>query len=63
MRPVLVTNAGCPGAAALRSDPDPYRPELVIDDLDELAALVGTPQEVTRRDPDDGWACRSPAPA
>jgi putative hydrolase of the HAD superfamily len=41
MRPVLVTNAGWPGAAPLRSDPDPYRPELVIDDLAELPALLG----------------------
>ncbi|HEX5205471.1 HAD family hydrolase [Paractinoplanes rhizophilus] len=40
MRPILVTNAGCPEAAAYRSDPDPYRPELVVDDLDGLRALL-----------------------
>jgi putative hydrolase of the HAD superfamily len=40
MRPVLVTNARYPGAAAHRADPDPYRPEDVIDDLDELRNLV-----------------------
>jgi putative hydrolase of the HAD superfamily len=39
MRPVLVTNAAYPGAAALRTDPDSYRPELVVADLDELPAL------------------------
>ena len=40
MRPVLVSNAAYPDAAALRSDPDPYRPDLVVDDLNELAALL-----------------------
>jgi len=40
MRPVLVSNAAYPGAAARRSDPDPYRPDLVIADLDGLSALV-----------------------
>jgi HAD superfamily hydrolase (TIGR01509 family) len=40
MRPVLVTNAGYPGAGAYRSDPDVYRPEHVIDDLTELAGLL-----------------------
>jgi len=40
MRPVLVSNAGYPGADAYRSDPDPYRPDLVIADLDELPALI-----------------------
>ena len=40
MRPILVTNAAYPGAAAFRSDPDTYRPELVVDDLDELPALL-----------------------
>jgi hypothetical protein len=39
-RPVLVTNARYPGAAAHRADPDPCRPEDVIDDLDELRNLV-----------------------
>jgi HAD superfamily hydrolase (TIGR01509 family) len=40
MRPVLVTNAGYPGADALRTDPDAYRPDDAIDDLAELAALI-----------------------
>jgi putative hydrolase of the HAD superfamily len=42
MRPVLVSNAAYPGAEAYRSDPDPYRPDLVVDDLDELLALTRT---------------------
>jgi putative hydrolase of the HAD superfamily len=41
MRPVLVSNAAYPAAAALRSDPDTYRPELVIEDLAELPAVIG----------------------
>ncbi|MGK5679267.1 HAD family hydrolase [Actinoplanes sp. URMC 104] len=40
MRPVLVTNAAWPEAATLRTDPDPYRPGSVIDDLAELPAVV-----------------------
>jgi len=40
MRPVLVTNTAHPGAAALRSDPDPFRPEHVIADLDQLPGLI-----------------------
>lgn len=40
MRPVLVTNAAYPGATARRDDPDPYLPESVIADLDELPALI-----------------------
>ena len=40
MRPVLVTNAAFPEVGALRSDPDDYRPEAVIDDLTELPALL-----------------------
>jgi len=40
MRAVLVTNATCPEAAAHRHDPDPYRPEFVIGDLDHLENLV-----------------------
>lgn len=40
MRPVLVTNAGYPGVGDLRSDPDRYRPDLVIDELDELIDLI-----------------------
>jgi putative hydrolase of the HAD superfamily len=43
MRPVLITNAGYPGAGAFRSDPDTYRPEFAIDDLVELPALIGPP--------------------
>jgi FMN phosphatase YigB (HAD superfamily) len=39
MRPVLVTNAGYPGAHAHRVDPDDYVPELVIDDLASLLDL------------------------
>lgn len=42
MRPVLVTNAAYPAAAARRSDPDPYRPDLMIDDLAALHALIGS---------------------
>jgi FMN phosphatase YigB (HAD superfamily) len=42
MRPVLVTNVAYPDAAALRSDPDPYTPELAIPDLDALPPLIGT---------------------
>jgi putative hydrolase of the HAD superfamily len=41
MRPVLVTNVGYPGADAFRTDPDAYRPEHAIDELDELPALLG----------------------
>ena len=40
MRPVLVSNAAYPGAEAYRSDPDPYRPDRVIADLDALPALI-----------------------
>ncbi len=40
MRPVLVTNAAYPEVLELRSDPDSYRPDLVIDDLNELLALL-----------------------
>ncbi|WP_213013535.1 HAD family hydrolase [Paractinoplanes toevensis] len=42
MRPVLVTNAAYPDAAALRSDPDPYTPDLTIPDLDALPGLIET---------------------
>jgi putative hydrolase of the HAD superfamily len=51
MRPVLVTNAGYPGATALRDDPDSFVPELVIDDLFELKALVGRSATTRRREP------------
>jgi putative hydrolase of the HAD superfamily len=40
MRPVLVTNAGHPGAHTFRDDPDTFVPELAIDDLTELPALL-----------------------
>ncbi|MEV6843452.1 HAD family hydrolase [Actinoplanes sp. NPDC051411] len=40
MRPVLVTNAAYPEAGPLRTDPDAYRPDAVIDDLAELPALL-----------------------
>lgn len=40
MRPVLVTNAGHPGVTAFRDDPDPYLPDLAIDDLPELPGLL-----------------------
>jgi putative hydrolase of the HAD superfamily len=43
MRPVLVTNAGYPGATAFRDDPDTFRPEFVVDDVAEVPALVGKP--------------------
>ncbi|MCU7726737.1 HAD family hydrolase [Actinoplanes sp. KI2] len=42
MRPVLVSNAGYPGVHDYRTDPDPYRPDLVIADLDELPTLIGS---------------------
>jgi putative hydrolase of the HAD superfamily len=42
MRPVLVSNAAYPEAAARRTDPDTYRPELVVADLDALPALIGS---------------------
>jgi putative hydrolase of the HAD superfamily len=47
MRPVLVTNAGYPGATAFRDDPDPFVPDFVVDDLDQLPALVGAPSRAT----------------
>jgi putative hydrolase of the HAD superfamily len=40
MRPVLVTNAAYPEVRELRSDPDSYRPDVVIEDLNELVALL-----------------------
>jgi putative hydrolase of the HAD superfamily len=41
MRPVLVTNAGYPGAATFRDDPDTFVPDLAVDDVTEIPALVG----------------------
>jgi putative hydrolase of the HAD superfamily len=40
MRPVLITNAGHPGAHAFRVDPDAFVPRLSIDDITALPALV-----------------------
>jgi putative hydrolase of the HAD superfamily len=40
MRPVLVTNAAHPEAAALRSDPDTYRPDLAVADLNDLPSAM-----------------------
>jgi putative hydrolase of the HAD superfamily len=40
MRPVLVTNAGYPGANAFRDDPDTFVPEHIVDDVAEVPALV-----------------------
>ncbi|MEU4618780.1 HAD family hydrolase [Actinoplanes sp. NPDC023801] len=42
MRPVLVTNAAWPAAAALRSDPDVYLPDHRIDDMDGLLPLLAS---------------------
>lgn len=41
MRPVLVTNAGYPGAGIHRVDPDTYLPEHRIEELTALIRLVG----------------------
>ncbi len=40
MRPVLVTNAGYPGAGRWRDDPDAYVPENRVDDLTGLIRLL-----------------------
>jgi putative hydrolase of the HAD superfamily len=40
MRPVLVTNAAFPEVRELRTDPDAYCPDAVIDDLTELPNLI-----------------------
>ncbi|MER7276613.1 HAD family hydrolase [Dactylosporangium sp. NPDC000244] len=40
MRPVLVTNAGYPGAAAHRDDPDSFVPADTVEDLEGLRSLV-----------------------
>jgi hypoxanthine phosphoribosyltransferase len=37
--PVLVTDAGYPGAGAYRDDPDPFRPDLVVRDVSDLLAV------------------------
>jgi putative hydrolase of the HAD superfamily len=44
MRPVLITNAGHPGAAAYRDDPDSHVPDVSVDDIDEVPAVVGHPE-------------------
>jgi putative hydrolase of the HAD superfamily len=43
MRPVLVTNAGWPEAASYRDDPDTHVPDLAVDDVSEILALVPSP--------------------
>ncbi|MGH3712087.1 MAG: HAD family hydrolase [Micromonosporaceae bacterium] len=40
MRPVLITNAGYPGAAGHRYQPDELRPDDAVDELVDLLALV-----------------------
>ncbi|WP_238018084.1 HAD family hydrolase [Dactylosporangium sp. AC04546] len=40
MRPVLVTNAGYPGAGRFRDDPDPFVPEFTIDDFPQVYRLI-----------------------
>ncbi|MGW4943506.1 HAD family hydrolase [Actinoplanes sp. NPDC004185] len=40
MRPVLVTNASYPSAAAYRDDPDTHVPELAVDELSTLLPLI-----------------------
>ncbi|GGM67762.1 HAD family hydrolase [Dactylosporangium sucinum] len=40
MRPVLVTNAGYPGAWRFRDDPDTFVPELTIDHFPEVYRLI-----------------------
>ncbi|GAA3287724.1 HAD family hydrolase [Dactylosporangium vinaceum] len=42
MRPVLVTNAGYPGAGVHRDDPDSFIPSDTVDDLTDLATLLAT---------------------
>jgi putative hydrolase of the HAD superfamily len=48
MRPVLVTNARFPAAAAHRDDLDTFRPDDVVDDLTELPALIAPPRRAGR---------------
>ena len=43
MRPVLVTNAGVPGAARHRVDPGDVAWEYTVDDLTGLLPLLGEP--------------------
>jgi FMN phosphatase YigB (HAD superfamily) len=43
MRSVLVTNAGWPEAASYRDDPDTHVPDLAVDDVSEILALVPSP--------------------
>jgi putative hydrolase of the HAD superfamily len=40
MRPILVTNLAYPSAAAHRTDPDTLIPDLTVDDVAELPALM-----------------------
>lgn len=46
MRPVLVTNAGYPGAGRLRDDPDSYLPEHRVDDLTGLIRLLESHHDI-----------------
>lgn len=55
MRPVLVTNAGFPGVAGYRHDPDPHVPDVAVDDIAEVPALVG---RATPHESGDGAATR-----
>jgi hypothetical protein len=43
MRPVLVTNAAYPQAYLHRDDPDPFVPNLAVDDVVDLLDLVRRP--------------------
>lgn len=40
MRPILITNAGYPGAAQHRHDPDTFQPHLFVDDPRQLLDLL-----------------------
>jgi putative hydrolase of the HAD superfamily len=40
MRPILVTNANYPSAAAYRDDPDTHVPDLAVDEVSSIPAVV-----------------------
>jgi putative hydrolase of the HAD superfamily len=40
MRPILVTNANYPTAAAYRDDPDTHVPDLAVDEVSAILTLV-----------------------
>ena len=40
MRPVLVTNVNYPAVAAYRDDPDTHVPDLAVDDVSAVLAVV-----------------------